>query len=116
MDDRAAAIGPLFSESKVGQLVVDGNRSESAVDEARRLVEQLRSDNSGEPTDGRPLESFSEALSDTEKIALHQHFKQGDISEEAAALLFGRSLQAIGVEVEAFEEAMELDRSGVFQE
>ena len=97
--------------------MVDGDRSETALDEAQRAVEQLRSDHgTGESIDGRSPECFNQELSDAEKIALHQQFKQGVISRAAATVLFGPSLQAIDDEAEAFGGAMKLDRSGVFQE
>lgn len=61
-------------------------------------------------------EKLRETLSEEEKIALHQQYEQGELSEEVAEILLGDALDEIQREREAFEEAAELDRTGVFQE
>jgi len=60
-------------------------------------------------------EKLREVLSDEEKITLHQRYKQGELPEDVAEILLGDSLEEIEREREAFEEAAELDTSGVFQ-
>ena len=61
-------------------------------------------------------EKLREALSDEEKITLHQRYKQGDISKDVAEILLDDGLEEIERERNAFEEASELDTTGVFQE
>ena len=61
-------------------------------------------------------EKLQEALSDEGKITLHQRYKQGDVSEDVAAILLGEDLEEIERERNAFEEASELDTTRVFQE
>ena len=61
-------------------------------------------------------EKLREALSDEEKIPLHQRYKQGDLSEDVAEILLDDGLEEIESERNAFEEASELDTTGVFQE
>ena len=61
-------------------------------------------------------EKLRETLSDEEKITLHQRYKQGELSEDVAAILLGDALEEIERERNAFEEAAELDTTGVFQE
>ena len=61
-------------------------------------------------------EKLRETLSDEEKITLHQRYKQGELSEDVAAILLGDALEEIERERDAFEEAAELDTTGVFQE
>ncbi len=61
-------------------------------------------------------EKLQEALSDKEKITLHQRYKQGDISEDIAEILLDEGLEEIERERNDFEEASELDTTGVFQE
>lgn len=60
-------------------------------------------------------EKLREALSDEEKIELHQRYKQGDIADDVAEILIGDALAEIDRERAAFEGAMELDTSDVFQ-
>ncbi|WP_459878479.1 hypothetical protein [Halorubrum gandharaense] len=60
-------------------------------------------------------EKLQEVLSDEEKITLHQRYKQGELSDDVAEILLGDTLEEIEREREAFEEAAELDTSGVFQ-
>lgn len=61
-------------------------------------------------------EKLRESLSDEERIAVHQMYKQGELEEEVAEVLIGDGLEEIKRERAAFEEAMELDTDGVFQE
>ena len=61
-------------------------------------------------------EKLQEALSDEEKITLHRRYKQGDLSDEVAEILLGDAIEEIEREREAFEEASELDRTGLFQQ
>jgi hypothetical protein len=86
--------------------------------EASRIVDELRLGgiNVSELARQGLREKLREALSDEEKITLHQRYKQGDLSEEVAAVLLGDALDEIEREQTAFEEAAELDRTGVFQE
>lgn len=61
-------------------------------------------------------EKLREALSDEEKITIHQRYKDGDISEDVARTLLGDAIDEIERERAAFEDATELDRTGFFQE
>ena len=61
-------------------------------------------------------EKLRETLLDEEKITLHQRYKQGELSEDVAVILLDDTLEEIEREREAFEEAAELDTTGVFQE
>ena len=61
-------------------------------------------------------EKLREALSDEEKISIHQQYTRGDISQDVAEVLLGEGLEEIERERDAFEEASELDTTGVFQE
>lgn len=61
-------------------------------------------------------EKLRETLSDEEKIEIHRRYEQGEISEEVAAVLIGDGIAEIEREADAFEDAMELDTSGVYQE
>jgi len=60
-------------------------------------------------------EKLRETLSDKEKIEIHQRYEQGEISEKVAEVLIGDGLTEIQREKEAFEDAMELDTSGICQ-
>lgn len=61
-------------------------------------------------------EKLRETLSDEEKIEIHRRYEQGEISEEVAEVLIGDDIAEIEREADAFEDAMELDTSGVYQE
>ena len=61
-------------------------------------------------------EKLREVLSDEEKITLHQRYKHGELAEDVAEVLLDGALEEIEREREAFEEAAELDTSGVFQQ
>ena len=61
-------------------------------------------------------EKLQEALSDEEKIMIHQRYKQGELSDEVAEILLGDAIEEIEREREAFEEASELDRTELFQQ
>ncbi|WEL22564.1 hypothetical protein [Halorhabdus sp. BNX81] len=61
-------------------------------------------------------EKLRETLSDEEKIEIHRRYEQGEISEEVAEVLIGDGIAEIEREAAAFEDAMELDTSGVYQE
>lgn len=86
--------------------------------EASQVVDQMRLGgiNISELARQGLQEKLRETLSDEEKIKLHQRYKQGEISDEVAQILIGDALAEIEREREAFEDAMELDTSGVFQE
>ena len=86
--------------------------------EASRVVDELRLGgiNVSELARQGLREKLREALSDEEKITLHRRYEQGDLSEDVAAVLLGDALDEIERERTAFEEATELDRTGVFQE
>lgn len=86
--------------------------------EATQVVDQMRLGgiNISELARQGLREKLREALSDEEKITLHQRYKQGELPEDVAEILFGDALEEIKREREAFEEASELDRTGVFQQ
>ncbi|MCY4732452.1 hypothetical protein KY092_18040 [Natronomonas gomsonensis] len=86
--------------------------------EATQVVDQMRLGgiNISELARQGLREKLREALSDEEKITLHQRYKQGDISEDVAEILLDDGLEEIERERNAFEEASELDTTGVFQE
>ncbi len=86
--------------------------------EATQVVDQMRLGgiNISELARQGLREKLREALSDEEKITLHQQYKQGDISKDVAEILLGDGLEEIERERNAFEEASELDTTGVFQE
>ena len=54
-------------------------------------------------------------MRDEDKITLHQRYKKGDLAGEVAEIILGGALEEIEREREAFEQAAELDTSGVFQ-
>jgi hypothetical protein len=85
--------------------------------EATQIVDQMRLGgiNISELARQGLQEKLRETLSDEEKITLHQQYKQGELSEDVAEILLGDALEEIEREREAFEEAAELDTSGVFQ-
>ena len=85
--------------------------------EATQIVDQMRLGgiNISELARQGLQEKLREVLSDEEKITLHQRYKQGELSEEVAEILLGDALEEIERERESFEEATELDTSGVFQ-
>ncbi|WP_123620127.1 hypothetical protein [Halorubrum sp. CSM-61] len=86
--------------------------------EASQVVDQMRLGgiNISELARQGLQEKLRETLSDEEKITLHQRYKQGELSEEAVEILLGDALEDIERERDAFTEATELDRTGVFQE
>ncbi|MFC6753916.1 MULTISPECIES: hypothetical protein [Halobacteriales] len=86
--------------------------------EATQVVDQMRLGgiNISELARQGLREKLREALSDEEKITLHQQYKQGDISKDVAEILLDDGLEEIERERNAFEEASELDTTGVFQE
>ena len=86
--------------------------------EATQVVDQMRLGgiNISELARQGLREKLREALSDEEKITLHQQYKQGDLSKDVAEILLDDSLEEIERERNAFEEASELDTTGVFQE
>jgi hypothetical protein len=61
-------------------------------------------------------EKLQEALSEEEKITLHRRYKQGEVSGDVAEILLDDDLAEIERERSAFEEATELDTTGVYQE
>ena len=86
--------------------------------EATQVVDQMRLGgiNISELARQGLREKLREALSDEEKITLHQRYKQGDISKDVAEILLDDGLEEIERERNTFEEASELDTTGVFQE
>ncbi|MBP1922881.1 hypothetical protein J2751_001897 [Halorubrum alkaliphilum] len=86
--------------------------------EATQVVDQMRLGgiNISELARQGLREKLREALSDEEKITLHQQYKQGDISKDVAEILLDDGLEEIERERNTFEEASELDTTGVFQE
>jgi len=86
--------------------------------EATQVVDQMRLGgiNISELARQGLREKLREALSDEEKITLHQRYKQGDISKDVAEILLDDGLEEIERERNAFEEASKLDTTGVFQE
>jgi hypothetical protein len=85
--------------------------------EASQIVDEMRLGgiNISELARQGLQQMLRETLSEEEKMELHQRYKQGEISEEVAQILIGDALEEIEREREAFEDAMELDTSGVFQ-
>ena len=85
--------------------------------EASQVVDQIRLGgiNISELARQGLQEKLRETLSDEEKIEIYQQYEQGEISEEVAEVLIGDSLEEIQREKEAFEDAMDLDTSGVYQ-
>jgi hypothetical protein len=90
----------------------------AAEKEATQIVDQMRLGgiNISELARQGLREKLREALSDEEKITLHQQYKQGDLPAEVAEILLGDALEEIAREQEAFEAATELDTTGVYQE
>ncbi|PHQ38160.1 hypothetical protein DJ69_13140 [Halorubrum persicum] len=86
--------------------------------EATQIVDQMRLGgiNISELARQGLQEKLREVLSDEEKITLHRRYKEGKLAEEVAEILLGDALEEIEREQEAFEEATELDTSGVFQQ
>lgn len=85
--------------------------------EATQIVDQMRLGgiNISELARRGLREKLRETLSDEEKITLHQQYKQGKLSEDVAEVLLGDAVEEIERERKAFEEAAELDTTGVFQ-
>lgn len=85
--------------------------------EASKIVDQMRLGgvNISELARQGLREKLQETLSDEEKIELHRRYKRGEISEDVATILIGDGLAEIERERAAFEEAAELDTSGVYQ-
>jgi len=85
--------------------------------EASQVVDQMRLGgiNISELARQGLQEKLRETLSDEEKIEIHQRYEQGEISEKVAEVLIGDGLEGIQREEQAFEDAMELDTSGVYQ-
>jgi len=69
-----------------------------------------------DPLTADDIDPSDVSFSDREKITLHQRYKQGELPEDVAEVLIGDSLEEIEREREAFEEAAELDMSGVYQD
>ena len=101
--------------------MADGDKIQfrgAAEKEATEVVDQLRLGgiNVSELARQGLRDKLREALSDEEKITLHQQYKQGDLPAEVAEILLGDALEDIEREQEAFEAATELDTTGVYQE
>jgi hypothetical protein len=85
--------------------------------EASHLVDQLRLGgiNISELARQGLREKLREALSDEEKIKLHQLYKRGEVSDEVAKILLRDALEEIDREQAAIADAIELDTDGVYQ-
>lgn len=85
--------------------------------EASQVIKQMRLGgiNISELARQGLQEKLRETLSDEEKIEIHQRYEQGEISDEVAEILIGDGVEEIRREKDAFEDAMELDTSGVYQ-
>lgn len=85
--------------------------------EATQILDQMRLGgiNVSELARRGLQEKLRETLSDEEKITLHQRYKEEELSEEVAEILLDDALEEIEREREAFEEAAELDTTGIFQ-
>lgn len=57
-------------------------------------------------------EMLRRTMTDEDKIALYEHYKEGEISEEAARLLLGDEFDMLEEEIEEFAAAAEEDTSG----
>lgn len=90
----------------------------AAEKEATQVVDEMRLGgiNVSELARQGLQDKLTETLSDEEKIAIHQRYTNGELSEEVASVLLGDAFDEIDRETEAFEEATELDTDGVFQE
>lgn len=85
--------------------------------EASKVVDEMRLGgvNISELARQGLREKLRETLSEEEKIELHRRYERGEISEDVATVLIGDGLEEIERERAAFEEASELDTSGVYQ-
>lgn len=86
--------------------------------EALELLDDLRLGgvNASELARQGITEVMRRTLSTEEKIEIHQRYKAGEIEADVARVLLGDDLTQIEREREAFEEAMERDTDGVFQD
>lgn len=86
--------------------------------EASQVLDQMRLGgiNVSELAREGLTEKLREALSDEEKVSLYQRYEDGELSEAVAEVLLGEGLDEIEREQAAFEDAMDLDRDGFFQE
>jgi hypothetical protein len=64
----------------------------------------------------RIYEGLDPGVDYEEGIAIHQQYKNGELSDDAAEILLGNTLKEIDREREAFEEATEIDTTDVCQE
>lgn len=85
--------------------------------EATQILDQMRLGgiNISELARQGLREKLREALSDEEKIKLHQRYEQGDLSDDVAEVLLGDALEEIEREREAFEKATQLDTTDMLQ-
>jgi len=86
--------------------------------EAMEIVDRIRPEeiNVSELARQGLQAKLRETLSDDEKIMIHQLYERGALSDDVAAILLGDALDEIEREREAFEAAMGLETTGVFQE
>jgi len=86
--------------------------------EATQVVDELRLGgiNVSELARQGLAEKLRETLSDEERIALHQRYNKGELSDDAAKVLLGDAIAEIDREREAFEAATELETTDVYQE
>lgn len=61
-------------------------------------------------------EMLRRVLTDDDKIRLYEQYTAGEVDEEVIRLLLGDELDAMQEDAADFDEAMELDTSGMFQE
>jgi hypothetical protein len=60
------------------------------------------------------VKTLRRTLSDTEKISIYERYDRGDLSEEAAHVLFGDKIDQIQEDTEAFARATEVDPDQFF--
>jgi uncharacterized protein YjbJ (UPF0337 family) len=86
--------------------------------EASQIVDDLRLGgiNISELAREGLKEKLREALSEEEKVTLHQQYEQGNLSEDVAEILLGDAIDEIEREREAFEDATDLDTTDIYQE
>lgn len=61
-------------------------------------------------------EMLQRTLSEEEKIQIYRRYEVGEVEDDVANVLLGDDIDEIARERAAFEEAMDLDTDGVFQD
>lgn len=59
---------------------------------------------------------FRHLLTDDDKIRLYERYTAGEVDEKVVHLLLGDELDTMQEDAADFDEAIELDTSGMFQE